>query len=202
LTDIYPSVRISTSFIKDKYYKVYIKYSGGSSDLGHLEYGHCCMGGASCMDNKLDQSQLDLRLFRIWMKASTALSKNIHKDIESYNLNLEYFMILELLFSKGPHAVQKISETLSIPSGSITYVVNKLEKLGLVARQSNLSDRRAFNVVLTEKGEQLFNEIFPKHVATISENLSFINDEEKELLIELMKKIGIGAQSLRRQKDE
>lgn len=148
------------------------------------------------MGDKQNQSQLDLRLFRVWQKANMALTKNIHRDIEGYNLNLEYFMILELLYSKGPHPVQKISETLSIPSGSITYVVNKLEKLGLVERRSNPNDGRAFHVVLTEKGEALFNEIFPKHVATISENLSFISNEEKELLIELLKKIGFGAQSL------
>jgi MarR family 2-MHQ and catechol resistance regulon transcriptional repressor len=148
------------------------------------------------MSDNQEQSQLDLRLFRIWLKASAALSHNIQKDIEGYNLNHEYFMVLELLYSKGPQPVQKISETLSIPSGSITYVVNKLEKLGLVERKSNPDDRRAFFVVLTEKGEALFNDIFPKHVATISRNLSFITDEEKEQLMMLLKKIGIGAQSL------
>lgn len=148
------------------------------------------------MEDQQDLVQLDLRLFRIWIKATSALSKNIQKDIESYNLTLEYFMVLELLYSKGPHPVQKISEILSIPSGSITYVVNKLEKLGLVERQPNPYDRRAFNVVLTEKGETLFNQIFPKHSATISQNLSFISNEEKLQLIDLLKKIGIGAQSL------
>ena len=149
------------------------------------------------MGHKEEQSQLDLRLFRIWMKANTALSNNIHKDIESYNLSLEYFMILEFLYSKGPHPVQKISETLSIPSGSITYVVNKLARLGLVEKQQNPNDRRAFTVVLTEKGEEQFNEIFPKHISTISQNLSFISMEEKLILIDLLKKIGIGAQGLK-----
>jgi MarR family 2-MHQ and catechol resistance regulon transcriptional repressor len=65
-----------------------------------------------------------------------------------------------------------------------------------VARKPNPNDRRAFNVVLTVKGETLFSEIFPKHVANISQNLSFINNEEKEQLIELLKRIGIGAQNL------
>ncbi|MGO4106513.1 MarR family winged helix-turn-helix transcriptional regulator [Paenibacillus sp. YAF4_2] len=149
------------------------------------------------MEDQEVQSQLDLRLYRIWMKANTALSKNILKDIESYNLNLEYFMILEFLYSKGPHPVQKISETLSIPSGSITYVVNKLERLGLVEKQQNPKDRRAFHVILTKKGEEQFNEIFPKHVSTISHNLSFISKEEKIVLIDLLKKIGLGAQGLK-----
>jgi MarR family transcriptional regulator, 2-MHQ and catechol-resistance regulon repressor len=143
-----------------------------------------------------DQSNLDLRLLRVWMKASKAVVENIQKDIESHKISNENFMILELLYSKGPHPVQKISEIFSIPSGSITYVVDKLEKKGLVERQPNPNDRRASNVVLTEVGRALFDEIFPKHVATISQNLSFVSNDEKELLIDLLKRIGMGAQSL------
>jgi MarR family transcriptional regulator, 2-MHQ and catechol-resistance regulon repressor len=143
-----------------------------------------------------DQSNLDLRLLRVWMKASKAVFENTRKDIESHKISNENFMILELLYSKGPHPVQKISEILSIPSGSITYVVDKLEKKGLVERQPNPKDRRASNVVLTEEGRVLFDEIFPKHVATISQNLSFISNNEKEQLIDLLKRIGMGAQNL------
>jgi MarR family 2-MHQ and catechol resistance regulon transcriptional repressor len=75
-----------------------------------------------------EQSQLDLRLFRIWRKASATVFEHVRKDIESYNIEFPHFMILELIYSKGPHPVQKISEVLSIPSGSITYVVEKLKK--------------------------------------------------------------------------
>ena len=142
-------------------------------------------------------SQLDLRLFRVWMKASKALFDNVRQDIDRYDINPEHFMILELLYNKGPHPVQKISETLSIPSGSITYVVDKLEKRGYVERRPSPTDRRASNVVLTEEGNALFDEIFPKHVETISKNLSFVSSEEKEQLIEMLKKIGYGARSLR-----
>ena len=144
-----------------------------------------------------EKNDLDLRLFRVWMKATKAVAENIRTDIECHQINQENFMILELLYSKGPHPVQKISETFSIPSGSITYVVDKLEKKGLVERQPNPSDRRAMNVVLTEEGKSLFDDIFPKHVATISKNLSFISEEEKGQLIDLLKKIGYGAEDLK-----
>jgi MarR family 2-MHQ and catechol resistance regulon transcriptional repressor len=144
-----------------------------------------------------EQSQLDLRLFRIWMKASKTVFDNIRKDIDRYETNPEHFVILELLYNKGPHPVQKISEIFSIPSGSITYVVDKLEKNGYVERQPSPTDRRASNVVLTEKGKTLFDEIFPKHVETISQNLSFVSKEEKQLLIYLLKKIGIGTNKIR-----
>src|SRR4030095_16603005 len=143
-----------------------------------------------------DQSQLDLRLFRIWHKASKAVTDNVSKDIERYGISQEHFMILELLYSKGPHPIQKISEKFSIPSGSITYVVDKLEKKDLVKREPSATDRRGSNVVLTEAGQSLFDDIFPKHVEAITQNLGFVSNEDKERLIVLLKAIGLGAEAL------
>ncbi|MCA0756407.1 MarR family transcriptional regulator [Paenibacillus sp. N4] len=148
-----------------------------------------------------ERSQLNLRLFRVWSKAAGAVFDNIKKDIESYGISMENFMILELLYSKGPHTIQRISEILSIPSGSITYVVDKLEKKDYVRREPSKADRRASNVVLTDTGTGLFNEIFPQHVDTIGANLSFIGDEEKEQLIGMLKRIGLGAQELQPKRD-
>ncbi|OBZ17570.1 MarR family winged helix-turn-helix transcriptional regulator [Bacillus sp. FJAT-26390] len=141
-----------------------------------------------------EQSELDLRLFRIWAKASKAVFENVQRDIASHGISPDHFMILELLYNKGPHPIQRISEIFSIPSGSITYVVDKLEKNDFVKRQPSPTDRRTSNVNLTDKGEALFNEIFPKHVEVISQNLSYIDNDEKLQLIHLLKKIGLGAQ--------
>ncbi|WP_138754610.1 MarR family winged helix-turn-helix transcriptional regulator [Paenibacillus sinopodophylli] len=143
-----------------------------------------------------EQSQLDLRLFRIWHKAGIAVQNNVRKDMESYGINQEQFMILELLYSKGPHKVQKISEKFSIPSGSITYVIDKLEKKSYVKREPSATDRRGWNVTLTDEGHAFFDTIFPKHAEVISRQLSFIGNEEKEQLIVLLKAIGLGAEAL------
>ena len=44
--------------------------------------------------------------------------------------------------------------------------------------------------VLTKKGEDLFNEIFPKHVETIVQNLAVLDDSQKEQLTALLKTVG------------
>jgi MarR family 2-MHQ and catechol resistance regulon transcriptional repressor len=143
-----------------------------------------------------EQKQLDLRLLWIWSKASRAVFENVRKDIENHGISQEQFMILELLYSKGPHPIQKVSEIFSIPSGSITYVVDKLEQKDYVKRQPSPTDRRGSNVILTEKGQALLSDIFPKHADVISTNLSFVSNEDKMKLIELLKKIGLGAEDL------
>jgi MarR family 2-MHQ and catechol resistance regulon transcriptional repressor len=143
-----------------------------------------------------EQKQLDLRLLRIWSKASRAVFENVRKDIGNYGISQPQFMILELLYSKGPHPIQKISEIFSIPSGSITYVVDKLELKDYVKRQPSPTDRRGSIVNLTEKGQALLSDIFPKHAEVISTNLSFVSNEDKMKLIELLKTIGLGADDL------
>ncbi|MBP3963200.1 MarR family winged helix-turn-helix transcriptional regulator [Paenibacillus lignilyticus] len=137
---------------------------------------------------------LDLRLIRVMRNMVNTLFGSLERDITSYGLNIETFQILEFLYNKGPHPIQKISDTFSIPSGSITYVVDKLEKKGYVERLPIPGDRRKTNAALTNEGRSYFDTIFPKHVQTISDNLSFVTDEEKQQLIELLKKIGLGIQ--------
>ncbi|KOO44281.1 MarR family winged helix-turn-helix transcriptional regulator [Priestia koreensis] len=141
----------------------------------------------------MSDQQIDLKLLRVWSRASKTVFDNIQKDIQDRGIRFEQFMILELLYNKGSHPIQKISDVFSIPSGSITYVVDKLEKTGYVERQPSPDDRRSSIVVLTEKGKELFDDLFPKHVQYISENFSFATSEEKLQLIEILKKIGIGA---------
>lgn len=143
-----------------------------------------------------EQVEKDLRLFRIWLRASKTVFNNVLKDIKSHGLTVENFMVLELLYNKGPHYIQTISERLMIPSGSITYVVNKLEKKGLVKKEQDQENRRFWHVILTEKGEELFLEIFPKHVEVIVKNLSALSDKQKVELAELLKTVGLAAEKL------
>jgi MarR family 2-MHQ and catechol resistance regulon transcriptional repressor len=153
-------------------------------------------------DEALTRQELDLRLFRVIRNMSSALFENVSNDINRYDLDLETFRILEFLYSKGPHPIQKISDKFLIPSGSITYVVDKLEKKGYVQRVPIPGDRRKTNVILTEAGQTYFADIFPKHAKIISDNLSFVTDEEKLELIILLKKIGYGAKGLSKLNEE
>ncbi|CAM4393339.1 MarR family 2-MHQ and catechol resistance regulon transcriptional repressor [Paenibacillus endophyticus] len=145
------------------------------------------------MTERTDEGKaLDLRLIRVIKNMVATLYGSLERDIDSYGLSMETFQILEFLYNKGSQPIQKISEAFSIPSGSITYVVDKLEKKAFVERLPIPGDRRKTNVNMTEEGRKYFDNIFPQHVQTISDNLSFATDEEKLVLIEVLKKIGYG----------
>lgn len=141
----------------------------------------------------MEETENDLHLFRIWLKAGKTVYNRMIEDLKSYGLTADNFSVMELLYNKGPQHVQTMCDKLMIPSGSITYVVNKLEEKGLVRKVQDEDNRRYWKVSLTEEGESLFDEIFPQHVETIQEILSPLEEDQKEELGQLLKKVGLNA---------
>ena len=151
---------------------------------------------------KQDKMQIDeelsLKLFVVLTRSLQSIKNRVEEDIKSYNLNTTEFAVLELLYSKGDQPIQKIGEKVLIASSSITYVVDKLEKKELVKRNPCPKDRRVIHASLTEKGTTFMDEIFPKHRQAIQSICAGLNINEKENLIEQLKKLGYYAQELER----
>jgi MarR family 2-MHQ and catechol resistance regulon transcriptional repressor len=143
------------------------------------------------MDNRkeLDTS---LKLFVVLSRAFRSIGDQANKSIQRFNLNPTEFAVLELLFHKGDTPLQQIGGKILIASGSITYVVDKLEKKGLLARKQCSKDRRVTYASLTESGMKYMEEIFPQHERFVHDIQSGLTFEEKEELIVLLKKLGYG----------
>jgi MarR family 2-MHQ and catechol resistance regulon transcriptional repressor len=139
-------------------------------------------------------NDLSLKLFVVLSRANRAVTDRVVEDIKCYGLNLTEFAVLELLFHKGDQPIQHIGKQVLITSGSITYVVDKLEEKGLLLRKRCDKDGRVFYATMTVQGRELMNEIFPRHHKAIQHIFAGIDDNEKELLINLLKKLGIYAQ--------
>ncbi|WP_078552716.1 MarR family winged helix-turn-helix transcriptional regulator [Bacillus alkalicellulosilyticus] len=143
-----------------------------------------------------DNKQISLKLLIVLTRAYESIIAHIEKDIRGYGLNPTEFGVLELLFHKGEQPLQKIGEQILITSGSITYVVDKLEKKRLLKRVSCDKDRRITYAHVTEEGKKLMEDIFPTHWDRIEEITAGISDTEKEELIVLLKKLGLYAKQL------
>lgn len=112
----------------------------------------------------------------------------IEKNIQSFNLNISEFGVLEMLYHNGEQPVQKLAEKILVTSGTITYVINKLESKDLVVREKCKDDKRIYYVKLTKKGEELISNIFPKHKEFIDELFDGVDESTKtELLVDLIK---------------
>ncbi len=137
-----------------------------------------------------------LKFFIVLSRAHRAFNDVVNKHISTFNLNPTEFAVLELLYHKGPQPLQQIGGKILLASGSITYVVDKLEQKGLLERRACPNDRRVTHAQITDKGQQLIEEIFPAHQEKIAEIVSVLTDEEKKLVTELVKKVGFHANDI------
>lgn len=145
--------------------------------------------GNGMMDDQ--KREIDLKLFVVLSRAYRAILDHVKKDIKSHGLNPTEFAVLELLYHKGPQPLQQIGEKILITSGSITYVVDKLEQKKYLMRKPCGKDRRIIYGTITEEGTKFMDEIFPSHHARIQQLMHGLDDEEKEQAIQLLKKLGL-----------
>jgi MarR family 2-MHQ and catechol resistance regulon transcriptional repressor len=144
------------------------------------------------MKDKIDVFEnIDLKLVVVLSRMSGALTEGLFDSIKRIGLHPTEFALLEVIYHKGPQPIQKIGEKILITSGNMTYVADKLEKKGLVERQRHPKDRRITLLKLTKRGRDIMKETFPKHFEHIQAMMNGLTEAEKEVLLELSKKLGL-----------
>lgn len=109
------------------------------------------------------------------------LIKSTLADLES-QIKFPHLEIMMLLKEEGTLHIAEICEKLQIAKAQMTYLIDKLVELGIVARQIDAADRRTLNIALTKKGRELLDEHQNILVNTVRENMSSLSDEELEAL--------------------
>ncbi|MFY4776792.1 MarR family winged helix-turn-helix transcriptional regulator [Metabacillus sp. RGM 3146] len=144
----------------------------------------------------MNHSEHSLKSFVVLSRAYRSINDLANKHITTFQLNPTEFAVLELLYHKGDQPLQQIGGKILLASGSITYVVDKLEQKGYLARKACDKDRRVTYAHITEEGKKLMEEIFPSHQEKIDDIFSVLSEDEKAQLIQLLKKAGYNAKEL------
>lgn len=123
------------------------------------------------------------------------LSRRAHlfltKELAEQNCDIApgEIMFLMHLYNHSVARQDELSQTFNIDKGNITKSIKRLEARGFLYKVKDSQDRRAYNIYLTEKGQELKPVIFnvlDKLDALLSQNLS---KEEYNQLLNLLKKI-------------
>lgn len=92
--------------------------------------------------------------------------------------------------SKNPNATQKdIADCLGISPASVAVSVKRMEKAGVISRQTDKDDARRNNLSLTKKGRELDEFARQTFLEVDSAKISGFTDEEIHLMLSLIKKM-------------
>jgi DNA-binding MarR family transcriptional regulator len=116
---------------------------------------------------------LDLRLASLWR----TLGRGGYGDLSRTATS-----VLAGLRDAGPQRITALAEAEGVAQPSMTALVARLERRGLVARGSDPDDARAVRVAITEPGRERLEARRAARVADLAERLAALDPGEREAL--------------------
>jgi MarR family 2-MHQ and catechol resistance regulon transcriptional repressor len=129
---------------------------------------------------------------QIWIQLLRTFNKIRTKEttyIDTFDLTMNQFQVLEVLYHRGDLNVSAITAlTMSTP-GNITVVIRNLKRDGFITSISDAKDKRISILSITAKGKEIISELFPNHAKNFEVYFEVLNDEERETLYKLLRKL-------------
>jgi MarR family 2-MHQ and catechol resistance regulon transcriptional repressor len=123
-------------------------------------------------------------------RAVNAVNQREGEQMRSFGLTESQFGVLEALLHLGPLCQRELAAKVLKSAGNMTTVVDNLQRRGLVERTRDEEDRRVVTIHLTDRGESLIREAFPRVVKALVGAFSALSAVEQKQLAALCRRLG------------
>ena len=130
-------------------------------------------------------------LYNIWIlmvKARRCVFKAREKELSQYAITPEQASILYILHSlSGKTTRTEIAKLTCREFQTVSGIVTRMVKSGLVKLQKNKDDKRGAYVTITKKGEQAYHDSEKRE--SITRIFSFLSEEERHKLVSILNEV-------------
>lgn len=151
----------------------------------------------SSYDKKFLEADIDsVKLCLSFLGTSKIVTEAYNYFFSKHELSLSKFTILMILYREENKELSpsQIAEGVDLSRGTVTGILDGLEKANFIERKHGLQDRRKVTIKLTDSGEEKLLQLLPLHFKKTSDLLNSLSKEEKELLTNILEKISKGAE--------
>ncbi|HEY4772919.1 MAG TPA: MarR family transcriptional regulator [Steroidobacteraceae bacterium] len=135
---------------------------------------------------------------RVWLRllaCSSLIGNHVRQRLQSqFGITLPRFDLMAQL-ERAPEGLKmgELTRRLMVTGGNVTGITDALEAEGLVLRETDPTDQRAFRVKLTKAGEQQFRRMAIEHERWVVELFEDLTAKQKTLLADLLKSLKASA---------
>lgn len=105
------------------------------------------------------QLKLDNQLcFRLYT-AARLVTSSYTPYFQKFGITYPQYLVLMVLWEKDNLVISEITERLQLETNTVTPLLQRMEKQGLIIRQKSMADSRQRIVSLTRTGKQLEEQI-------------------------------------------
>jgi DNA-binding MarR family transcriptional regulator len=98
-------------------------------------------------------------------------------------LSMSQLGALFQIHHRGSSGVTDLGEELGVTSSAASQMLERLVHLGLIRRSEDPSDRRAKQIVLTDKGRQVLQAGIQARQSWLSDLAGILSNSEKEVIV-------------------
>ncbi|MEU1622189.1 MarR family transcriptional regulator [Streptomyces sp. NPDC005722] len=139
------------------------------------------------MTKPLEQTVAERRVCGLVKGLSQQIDDHVRK--RAVTLGLTVPQVTALREMTGPMTMRELAERMNCEPSNTTFVIDRLEKQGLVERRAHPTDRRAKQLVLTGEGSSLRDQVL--EVLAQDSPLAGLDPQEQLLLRDLLERVVI-----------
>lgn len=131
---------------------------------------------------------------KLWLRLLTCtnlITAEIRTRLrEEFDTTLPRFDLLAQL-ERHPEGLKmsELSKRMMVTTGNVTGITDQLEAEGLVRREPDPQDRRAYTVKLTPQGRKVFAQMAQEHEGWVIDLFEGLSSREKDLMYTLLGKL-------------
>jgi DNA-binding MarR family transcriptional regulator len=125
------------------------------------------------------------------LRTVSVLSEEVSEALKARGLTPTQYNVLRILRGAGAAGLPcgEVGERMVTRDSDITRLVDRMEKMGLVARERSTEDRRVVTTRITQEGMQLANELDQPIRALHRHQLQHMEPSELDTLVRLLEKV-------------
>ena len=124
----------------------------------------------------------------IFRKIRRKLIKTTLADVDA-GITLHHFEIIRFLEKEGELHVTEIGDRLHIARAQMTQLIDKLVCLKLVARRTDVADRRTAIITLSDYGKAVLKEHKTSMMNAVRETMGQLSDQDLRDLSDTLRKL-------------
>ncbi len=129
--------------------------------------------------------QVLISLRRI-IRATDLYSRELIKTV---GLTAPQLLVLQAIRNLGAVSLSRLSSEVSLSQATVTTIIDRLERRGLVQRQRSSSDRRVVHAALTEAGEEKLAAAPAPLQAVFSRRFAALDDWEQSMIVSALQRV-------------
>lgn len=112
------------------------------------------------------------------------------------NLTGPQLTVIKMLEQIGDLSLSELSDRIRAQNSTVTGIIDRMEREGLVVRERSTTDRRVVHIKLTDKGERIAAEIPVEPMEIFRGALESLSPQETRELLKISTKLATQVQKL------